>query len=47
MDIALFDCLASYSIAAGFACGVAVLLTPLIGFHFVGAAFFAWLIEVI
>ncbi|MBL42221.1 MAG: hypothetical protein CMM49_06145 [Rhodospirillaceae bacterium] len=34
----------SYSIAAGFACGVAVSFTPLIGFHFVGAAFFAWLI---
>ena len=34
----------SYSIAAGFACGVAVSFTPLIGFHFVGAALFAWLI---
>ncbi len=33
-----------YSIAAGFACGVAVSFTPLIGFHFVGAALLAWLI---
>ena len=33
-----------YSIAAGFACGVAVSFTPLLGFHFVGAALFAWLI---
>ena len=34
-----------YSISAGFACGVAVSFTPLLGFHFVGAALFAWLIR--
>lgn len=33
-----------YSVAAGFACGVAVSFTPLLGFHFVGAALLAWLI---
>ncbi len=34
----------SHSIAAGFACGVAVSLTPFMGFHFVLAAFLAWVI---
>ena len=34
----------SYSIAAGLACGVAVAFTPFIGFHFLLAAFVAWLI---
>ena len=33
-----------HSVAAGFACGVAVSFTPLLGFHFVGAALLAWLI---
>lgn len=33
-----------YDIAAGIACGVAVSFTPLVGWHFVLAAFFAWLI---
>lgn len=33
-----------YSIAAGFACGVAVSFTPLIGFHFLLAALIAWLL---
>jgi uncharacterized protein (DUF2062 family) len=33
-----------YSIAAGFACGVAVSFTPLIGFHFLLAALTAWAI---
>ena len=33
-----------HSIAAGFACGVAVSFTPLIGFHFVLAAVLSWAI---
>ena len=33
-----------YSIAAGFACGAAISFTPFMGFHFIGAALFAWLI---
>lgn len=34
----------SYSIAAGFACGVAVAFTPLLGLHLVLSAVFAWII---
>ena len=34
-----------YSLAAGFACGVAVSFTPLIGFHLVLAAVLAYLIR--
>ncbi|MEX0814589.1 MAG: DUF2062 domain-containing protein [Dongiaceae bacterium] len=34
-----------YSIAAGFACGAALAVTPFIGFHFVAAALLAWLIR--
>ncbi|WP_168190302.1 DUF2062 domain-containing protein [Luteithermobacter gelatinilyticus] len=35
----------SYAIAAGFACGAAVSFTPFIGFHFLLAALFAWIIR--
>lgn len=35
----------SYSLAAGFACGAAVSFTPLIGFHFIIAAFLAYVIR--
>ncbi|MBQ9271996.1 MAG: DUF2062 domain-containing protein [Alphaproteobacteria bacterium] len=34
-----------YSIAAGFACGVAISFTPFIGFHLILAAITAWLIR--
>lgn len=34
-----------YSIAAGFACGIAISFTPLIGFHMILAALTAWLIR--
>ena len=34
-----------YSIAAGFACGVAVSFTPFIGLHLVLAAITAWIIR--
>lgn len=34
-----------YSIAAGFACGVAVSFTPFIGFHLVLAAITAWILR--
>ncbi|MEX2009189.1 MAG: DUF2062 domain-containing protein [Dongiaceae bacterium] len=34
-----------YSIAAGFACGAAVSVTPIVGFHFAVAALFAWAIR--
>jgi len=34
-----------YSIAAGFACGVAISFTPFIGFHLVLAAIIAWIIR--
>lgn len=34
-----------YSIAAGFACGVAVSFTPFIGFHLILAAITAWVIR--
>ncbi|MBR1600412.1 MAG: DUF2062 domain-containing protein, partial [Alphaproteobacteria bacterium] len=34
-----------YSIAAGFACGVAVSFTPFIGFHLIIAAVTAWIIR--
>lgn len=34
-----------YSIAAGFACGVAISFTPFIGFHLVLAALTAWLVR--
>lgn len=34
-----------YSIAAGFACGVAISFTPFIGLHLVMAAIIAWLIR--
>ncbi|MDP6352187.1 MAG: DUF2062 domain-containing protein [Alphaproteobacteria bacterium] len=33
-----------YSIAAGFACGVAISFTPFLGFHFLLAALGAWLL---
>lgn len=33
-----------YAIAAGFACGAAVSMTPFVGLHFVLAAIFAWMI---
>lgn len=33
-----------FSIAAGFACGAAMSLTPFVGFHFALAALIAWLI---
>lgn len=33
-----------YSIAAGFACGVAIAFTPLLGFHLLLSAVLAWLI---
>lgn len=33
-----------YAIAAGFACGAAISMTPLPGFHFVLAALIAWVI---
>ncbi|WP_119462508.1 DUF2062 domain-containing protein [Rhodospirillaceae bacterium SYSU D60014] len=33
------------SIAAGFACGAAISFTPLLGFHFAGAALLAWLLR--
>lgn len=35
----------SYSIAAGFATGAAMSMTPLMGFHFVLSALLAWLIR--
>lgn len=35
----------AYSIAAGFACGVAISFTPFIGFHFLLAATLAWLLN--
>ncbi|MBR3677021.1 MAG: DUF2062 domain-containing protein [Alphaproteobacteria bacterium] len=34
-----------YSIAAGFACGVAISFTPFIGFHLILAAVTAWIIR--
>ena len=34
-----------YSIAAGFACGVAISFTPFIGFHLILAAITAWIIR--
>ena len=34
-----------YSIAAGFACGAAVSVTPFLGLHFAGAAVLAWLLR--
>jgi hypothetical protein len=34
----------SHSIAAGFACGVALSFTPFVGFHFALAALLAWII---
>lgn len=34
----------AYSIAAGFACGAAMSLTPFVGFHFALAALISWLI---
>lgn len=34
-----------YSVAAGFACGVAISFTPFIGFHLILAAITAWLIR--
>lgn len=34
-----------YSIAAGFACGVAISFTPFIGFHLILAAISAWIIR--
>lgn len=34
-----------YSIAAGFACGVAISFTPLVGFHMLLAALTAWLVR--
>ena len=34
-----------YSVAAGFACGVAISFTPFIGFHLVLAAITAWIIR--
>lgn len=34
-----------YSIAAGFACGVAISFTPFIGFHLILAAVTAWLLR--
>ena len=34
-----------YSIATGFACGVAISFTPFIGFHMILAALTAWLIR--
>ena len=34
-----------YSIAAGFACGVAISFTPFIGFHLILAALTAWIIR--
>jgi len=34
-----------YSIAAGFACGVAISFTPLIGFHLILAAVTAWIVR--
>jgi len=34
-----------YSIAAGFACGAAVSVTPFIGFHFAAGALLAWAIR--
>lgn len=34
-----------YSIAAGFACGVAISFTPFIGFHLVLAAIITWIIR--
>lgn len=34
-----------YSVAAGFACGVAISFTPFIGFHLVLAAITAWIVR--
>ena len=34
-----------YSIAAGFACGVAISFTPFIGFHLILAAITAWIVR--
>ncbi len=34
----------AHSVAAGFACGVALSFTPFVGFHFVLAALLAWII---
>ena len=34
-----------YSVAAGFACGVAISFTPFIGFHLILAAITAWIIR--
>ncbi|MCQ2734639.1 MAG: DUF2062 domain-containing protein [Alphaproteobacteria bacterium] len=34
-----------YSVAAGFACGVAISFTPFIGFHMILAALTAWLVR--
>jgi uncharacterized protein len=34
-----------HSIAAGVACGVAVSVTPFIGFHLIGTFFLAWLVR--
>lgn len=34
-----------YTLAAGFACGAAASFTPLVGFHFIFAAFLAWVIR--